>query len=67
MRVPKVPLPPRRPRKGEQPTESFALKTALVASALMLCAVVMVEMEFYVSAPAHSLSEAEVTLRIAAN
>lgn len=58
----KTPLPPLRRRKAEPQTESFALKTVLVASALLLCAVVMVEMEFYVSAPAHSLSEAEVAL-----
>jgi hypothetical protein len=63
MRVPKTPLPPCRPRKGEVQAESFALKTFLVGSALLLCAVVMVEMEFYVSAPTHSLSEAEVALR----
>jgi hypothetical protein len=49
-------------RPAEQQPESFALKSVLVASALLLAAMVMVEMEFYVSAPAHSLSEAEVTL-----
>jgi hypothetical protein len=61
-----MPLPPRRPRKREPQSaphaESFVLKTVLVASALLLCAMVVVEMEFYVSAPAHSLSEAEVML-----
>jgi hypothetical protein len=58
-----MPLPPRRP---EPQAESFALKTVLVASALLLTAMVMVEMEFYVSAPAHSLSEAETALPMAA-
>jgi len=38
----------------------------LVASALFVAAFVMVELEFYVSAPGHSLSETEVTLRTAA-
>ncbi len=58
---------PRRPECRPEPqAESFALKTLLVASALLLCAMVMVEMEFYVSAPAHSLSEAEVMLPTAA-
>jgi hypothetical protein len=42
-------------------------KSLLVASALFFSAIVLVEMEFYVSAPAHSLSEAEVMLRTAAN
>ncbi len=63
MRVPKIPT--RRP--GEPPRESFMLKSVLVASALFLTAMVMVEMEFYVSAPAHSLSEVEVMQRVAAN
>jgi hypothetical protein len=33
----------------------------LVASALFVAAFVMVELEFYVSAPGHSLSETEAT------
>lgn len=67
MRVPITPMRrPTRPKR-EAPAESFAFKSLLVASALFVCTIVMVEMEFYVSAPAHSLSEAEVTLRIAAN
>lgn len=58
-------LPPRR--KAEPPTESFAFKSVLVASALFVAAIVMVEAEFYVSAPSHSLSEAEVAIRTPAN
>jgi len=67
MRVPTI--PPRGQRKPERGpgVESFAFKSMLVASALFFAAIVMVEMEFYVSAPAHSLSEAEVTLRTPAN
>ena len=66
MRIPKTPLP--RPRRNAQPAdESFYFKSMLVASALFFSAIVMVEMEFYVSAPAQSLSEVEVTLKLAAN
>jgi hypothetical protein len=64
-----TPLPPRqrRPEPQNDPNaESFALKTVLVASALLLTTMVMVEMEFYVSAPTHSLSEAETALPMAA-
>jgi hypothetical protein len=61
-----TPHRPRRPNHHAEPqAESFALKTVLVASALLLAAMVMVEMEFYISAPAHSLSEAEVALPMA--
>lgn len=67
MRVPRTPNPPGRRRAQAPAGESFLFKSALVASALFFSAIVMVEMEFYVSAPAHSLSEAEVTLRTAAN
>jgi hypothetical protein len=67
MRVPTIPSP-RRPRRNQPPAgESFLFKSLLVASALFFSAIVLVEMEFYVSAPAHSLSEAEVMLRTAAN
>lgn len=59
--------PPRHFKRPTEPKpESFALKTLLVASALVLCAMVMVEMEFYVSAPAHSLSEVETAMPMAA-
>jgi hypothetical protein len=61
MRVPLIPPRPTK-RRPEPPAESFALKTVFVASALLLCAMVMVEMEFYISAPAHSLSEVEVAV-----
>lgn len=67
MRVPRIPCPPRRRRDQARAGESFLFKSVLVASALFFSAIVMVEMEFYVSAPAHSLSEAEVTLKTAAN
>ena len=67
MRVPNMPYPPSRRRNPPPAGESFLFKSVLVASALFFCAIVMVEMEFYVSAPAHSLSEVEVMLRIAAN
>jgi hypothetical protein len=36
-----------------------------VVSALFLGTLVMANMEFYVSAPGHSLSETEVMLRVA--
>ena len=63
-----IPVTPGRTRaKPEPAAESFAFKSLLVVSALFLCAIVMVEMEFYVSAPARSLSEAEVALRTAEN
>jgi hypothetical protein len=42
------------------------LKSVLVASALFFSALVMANQEFYMSAPVHSLGEAEVTLRLAA-
>jgi hypothetical protein len=67
MPVPKIPLPPRQRRERAPAGESFLFKSMLVASVLFFSAIVMVEMEFYVSAPAHSLSEAEVMLRTAAN
>ena len=65
MRIPKTPLP-RPPRNSPPADESFFFKSMLVASALFFSAIVMVEMEFYVSAPAQSLSEVEVMQRIAA-
>jgi hypothetical protein len=65
MRVPITPMPRRARTRPEPAAESFAFKSLLVVSALFVCAIVMVEMEFYVSAPTHSLSEAEATLRTA--
>jgi hypothetical protein len=59
-------MTPLRQRRPEPQAESFALKTLLVGSALLLAAMVMVEMEFYISAPAHSLSEAETALPMTA-
>jgi hypothetical protein len=67
MRVPQTPVRRRTWPKPERAAESFAFKSLLVVSALFVCAIVMVEMEFYVSAPAHSLSETEVMLRTVAN
>jgi hypothetical protein len=55
----------RRPR-GKPARESFFLKSMLVATALFLCALVMANQEFYMSAPDHSLSETKMTLRVAA-
>lgn len=57
-----IPLPPRR----TPPPESFLLKTMLVASALFFGALVVANQEIYMSKPGHSLSEAEVELRLAA-
>jgi hypothetical protein len=62
-----TPVPRRTRLRPEPAAESFAFKSLLVVSALFVCAIVMVEMEFYVSAPAHSLSETEVMLRSVAN
>jgi hypothetical protein len=64
-----IPQTPRRPRAkalSQPPRENFIFKSMLVASALFATALVMVEAELYVSAPSHSLSEAEVTLRMTA-
>ena len=57
-------IPPRPRPKPER--ESFLLKSVLVASALLVASFVMVNQEFYMSAPGHSLSEAEISLRLAA-
>ena len=57
-------IPPRPRPKPER--ESFLLKSVLVASALFFASLVMVNQEFYMSAPGHSLSEAEISLRLAA-
>ena len=57
-----IALPPRL----KPPRESFLLKSMLVVSALFFSALVMATQEFYMSAPGHSLSEAEVELRVAA-
>jgi hypothetical protein len=60
-------VPPILPhRHGKPARESFLLKSVLVASALFFSALVMANQEFYMSAPAHSLGEAEVTLRLVA-
>jgi hypothetical protein len=62
-------LPPRRPKPAR---ESFLLKSMLVASALLVCAVAAVRAEFELSSPGRSLSEveapgdAETALRLAA-
>ncbi len=63
----RVPQTPRRPQaKALVPRENFVFKSVLVASALFVAALVMVNQEFYMSTPSHSLTETEVTLRIAA-
>ncbi len=56
--------PPIRPRRAEPARESFVLKSVLVVSALLVAALVMVNQEFYMSAPDHSLSQTEVALRL---
>jgi hypothetical protein len=58
-------LPPRRPDKTPA-RESFLLKSMLVASALCVGALMVASAEFRFSPPAHSLSETEATLRLAA-
>lgn len=60
-----MPVPATSRLRPAPRAESFAFKSLLVVSALFLAAIVMVEAEFYVSAPSHSLSEAEVTLKTA--
>jgi hypothetical protein len=59
-------MPPRAKAAASPARESFILKSMLVASALFVTALVMVNQEFYMSAPSHSLTETEVTLRVAA-
>jgi hypothetical protein len=56
------PISSRSPAKSAR--ESFLLKSVLVASALFFSALVMAEQEYYLSAPGHSLSEAEVALQL---
>ncbi|MBV8792373.1 MAG: hypothetical protein JO237_10000 [Pseudolabrys sp.] len=60
-----MPLPP-LPMRAQARTESLALKSFLVISALMLGSLVVVAQEFFFSAPAFSLSETEAALRLAA-
>ncbi len=60
-----TPFVARKPR-AEPQRESFILKSILVASALFLAALVLANEEFYLSAPAHSLSEVEAALRLTA-
>ena len=57
--------PPFQPRQAKPARESFVFKSVLVASALFVGALVMANQEFYMSAPDHSLSQAEVALRLA--
>ena len=61
----RIPVTPSKPH-AKPASESFIFKSVLVASALFFCALVMANQEFYMSTPSHSLSEAEVTLRLAA-
>ncbi len=63
MQVPNTPSSQRAGAVPKPAAESFLFKSVLVASALFLTSIVMVEMEFYVSAPGHSLSETEVMMR----
>ena len=58
-----ITLPLRRtgPRPGR---ESFLLKSILVASALFVGTLLVVNVEFTFSSPAHSLSETEAALRL---
>jgi magnesium-transporting ATPase (P-type) len=61
MRTPRTPRRPLAKATAHRAPESFILKSTLVASALFVAAFVMVELEFHVSAPGHSLSETETT------
>jgi hypothetical protein len=58
-------LPQRRPPTPPA-RESFLLKSMLVASALCVGALMVASAEFRFSSPAHSLSETEAALRLAA-
>ncbi len=60
-----VALPPRR-AVANTTQESFLLKSMLVASALFVGTLLVVNAEFTFSAPAHSLSETEAALRLVA-
>jgi hypothetical protein len=55
MPIPAAPAP----RRAKPAGESFVLKSVLVASALFVAALVMVNQEFYLSTPSHGLSETE--------
>jgi hypothetical protein len=55
-----------RPARSRPSGESFTLKALLVVSALILSGLLLVQEEFYFSSPAHSLSETEAALRLAA-
>jgi magnesium-transporting ATPase (P-type) len=66
MRIPQTPRRPRAKALAQPAPESFIFKSMLVVSVLFVATLVMAELEFYVSAPAHSLSEAEVALRLTA-
>lgn len=59
-------LPPRLPSPAQIARKGLALKSLLVVSALFLASLVIASMEFYCSAPSHSLSETEASLRLAA-
>lgn len=56
---------PKRPR-ATTARESLLLKSALIGSGLLLISLLMAMQEFYLSAPARSLSETEAALRLAA-
>lgn len=60
-----ISLPPRAAR-ATVAHESFLFKSMLVASALVLGCLIIVNAEFSFSAPAHSLSETEAAMRLAA-
>ena len=59
-----ISLPPRRP-EAPPAGESFLLKSILVASALFMVTLLVANVEFTFSSPAHSLSETEAALRLA--
>ena len=60
-----IALPPRR-TAAKPARESFLFKSMLMASVLFVGSLLVTNVEFSFSAPAHSLSETEAALRLAA-
>jgi hypothetical protein len=59
-------LPPNRKRATPKPfTERLPVKALMVATAMLLGCLVIVQAEFYASKPGTSLSEVEADMRIA--
>ena len=60
-----IALPPRR-TDAKPARESFLFKSMLMASVLFVGSLLVANIEFSFSAPAHSLSETEAALRLPA-